>query len=270
MSSLQQLSLYATVQSSKIPQLLFTVSALTGMRPLDLRQQHIIFSPTISGHGPGSSAGVAGGPAGAVSPLESSRIDVSREMPEAAAAAEDGVGKSEAPEWTLTIPTIPESGKKPVQVQAVSKTTFRKSEEAQADNTSTLFRFLRALNYAYAYDYLEKGYLFVHNGIVIIKLSQIAPQKPLQLHEIPVGGDGDLAAGTVANGRRFENAKFVNTWVMHAYVEVVTGPETVGDDLEKVKIAIERLESLKAELSGIVELEIPDRALLDPRVQLRR
>ncbi|KAK9382673.1 mediator complex, subunit Med18 [Kockiozyma suomiensis] len=267
MASLQQFSLYAAFAPSKLQHILSILSAVTGMRPISLLQQHILFSPSISGHGSSTSV-VTGGAAVSVAPLESSRIDVSRDLPQNLDEKEN----AKPPEWTLTIPTIPESGKRPVQVQAISKTKFRPSEEIDqnVDNISTLFRFLRALDYVYAYDYLERGYIFVYNGIATIKISQISPQLPLQLHEIPMGGDGDQVASTVARGRDPDNAKFVNTWVVHAYVEIVTGPETVGDDSEKVKIAIERLESLKAEIGGLFELEIPDRALLDPRVQMRR
>ncbi|KAK9239545.1 mediator complex, subunit Med18 [Lipomyces kononenkoae] len=257
--SLQELSLYGAVPSSRHATVLSTLSAITGMRPLRVLQHHLVFSPT--------SASVSGALHPSIGPaatqLEASRIDVHRDLA--------GPVKSSS-SWTLTIPTIPESGKRNVQVQYINRTTFRPGDgddndnDDGSDNTGLLFRFLRALDYVYAYDYLERGYLFVYGGMVIIKVTQLSPQSPPQLHEIPVGDEDELVAANVAQSRDPANAKFLATWVVHAYVDILTGPDSTGDDLEKVRIGTERLEALKAEIGGIIT--IPDRGILDPRVQL--
>ncbi|KAK9372644.1 mediator complex, subunit Med18 [Lipomyces chichibuensis] len=258
--SLQELSLYAAISPSRLATVLSTLSAVTGMRTVPVVQHHLVFSPT-----PASASGAlhpAIGPA--ATQLEASRIDVHRDLAPAN-EAENG----SAP-WTLTIATIPESGKRNVQVQYINRTTFRPDEQCVTDSTGIIFRFLRALDYVYAYDYLERGHLFVYSGMVIIKVTQLSPQSPPQLHEIPVGDEDELVADTVARHRDPETAKFLGVWVVHAYVDILTGSESVGDDLEKVRIAAERLEGLKAEIAGVVELGIPDRGILDPRVQIRK
>ncbi|KAK9352200.1 mediator complex, subunit Med18 [Lipomyces doorenjongii] len=255
--SLQELSLYAALPPSRVATFLSTLSAVTGMRAVPVLQHHLVFSPT-----PASASGAlhpAIGPA--ATQLEASRIDVHRDL-----APANGAKSS----WTLTIPTIPESGKRNVQVQYINRTTFRPDEQCVTDDTGILFRFLRALDYVYAYDYLERGHLFVYSGMVIIKVTQLSPQSPPQLHEIPVGDEDEHVADTVAQHRDPETAKFLGVWVVHAYVDILTGSESVGDDLEKVRIATERLEALKAEIAGVVELGIPDRGILDPRVQIRK
>ncbi|KAK9366902.1 mediator complex, subunit Med18 [Lipomyces kononenkoae] len=259
--SLQELSLYAAVPTSRIATVLSTLSAVTGMRPLRVLQQHLVFSP--------ASASVSGALHPSIGPaatqLEASRIDVHRDL-----KAEHGNKSS----WTLTIPTIPESGKRNVQVQSINRTRFRSNDDDgdndndESDNTGLLFRFLRALDYVYAYDYLERGHLFVYMGMVIITVTQLSPQSPPQLHEIPVGDEDELVAATVAQSRDPANAKFLGTWIVHAYVDILTGPDSIGDDLEKVRIGTEKLEGLKTEIAGIVELGMPDRGILDPRVQL--
>ncbi|KAK9447171.1 mediator complex, subunit Med18 [Limtongia smithiae] len=283
MSNLQQLSLYAAIPPAKLPHVLSVLAAVTGMRAIPTAQHHIVFSPTsplsASAHR-GSLAGAGG------APLESSRIDVRRDIPlhtnRTQKDENDDGTSSKYSQWTLTIPTIPDAAKRPVQVQQISKTVFvpvkytsddsTDSSKAEDEaNTSMLFRFLRALDYVYAYDYIERGRIFVYQGIVIISVTEIAPQSPPQLHEIPVSdGDNELVADTVARGRVIENAKFINTWIVHAYVEVLSGVDSVGDELQKMKLATDKLENLKAEVSGIVELVAPDRGLLDPRVQIRR
>ncbi|KAK9330894.1 mediator complex, subunit Med18 [Lipomyces starkeyi] len=260
--SLQELSLYAALPPSRLATVLSTLSAVTGMRAVPVLQHHLVFSPT--------SAAASGALHPAIGPaatqLEASRIDVHRDL----APANDTENARAKSSWTLTIATIPESGKRNVQVQYINRTAFRTYEQCVTDNTGILFRFLRALDYVYAYDYLERGHLFVYSGMVIIKVTQLSPQSPPQLHEIPVGDEDELVADTVAQHRDPETAKFLGVWVVHAYVDILTGSESVGDDLEKVRIATERLEGLKAEIAGVVELGIPDRGILDPRVQIRK
>ncbi|KAK9461817.1 mediator complex, subunit Med18 [Lipomyces oligophaga] len=278
MTQLQELSLFSSLPPGRLAQALSALSASTGMRPIKLLKQHIVFAPST----PGQSGDGSMGPqnAGSGTLLEASRLTASRDLlPASDDSARIGKAGNETDEenldpvaeWSLSIPSVPESGKQPVQVQAISKTNFGPVPlTSKSDSTRILFRFLRALNYVYAYDYLEQGYAFVHSGRVIITISQISPQNPLQLHEIPSSSSDELVAESVAKGRDSAHARFVGTWIVHAYVEILTGSETVGDDLEKNKTAIERLEAVKAELSGVIDLEVPDRVVLDPRVQLRR
>ncbi|KAJ8096975.1 mediator complex, subunit Med18 [Lipomyces tetrasporus] len=263
-TSLQELSLYAAIAPARLAKLLSTLSAITGMRPVPVLEHHIVFSPTSPA--PSGALHPAVGPA--ATQLEASRIDVHRDL--TAADDQSDARPTKSSSWTLTIPTIPESSKRNVQVQYINKTVFGSDDQIETDDTSVLFRFLRALNYVYAYDYLERGYLFVHSGVVVIKVTQLSPQSPPQLHEIPVGDGDDTVADNVAQHRDPATAKFLGVWVVHARVDIVTGSDSVGDDLEKVGIATERLEGLKAEIAGVVELGIPDRGILDPRVQIRK
>ncbi|KAK9323523.1 mediator complex, subunit Med18 [Lipomyces orientalis] len=269
-TSLQELSLYAAIGPARLTKLVSTLSAITGMRPLPVLQHHIVFSPTSPA--PSGALHPAVGPA--ATQLEASRIDVHRDLTPAAAAdsqsEDDGPTKSSSSSWTLTVRTIPESSKRNVQVQYINRTVFGSVDQVDTDDASVLFRFLRALNYVYAYDYIERGYVFVHGGVVVIKLTQLSPQSPPQLHEIPVGDGDDTVADNVARHRDPAAAEFVGVWVVHARVDILTGSDSVGDDLEKVAIATERLEALKAEIAGVVELGIPDRGILDPRVQIRK
>ncbi|KAK9478538.1 mediator complex, subunit Med18 [Lipomyces japonicus] len=243
----QQLSLYAAFSPAKLSQVLSTLSALTGMRPISLLEHHIVFSPTTA-----TSAGAIAAPAGppTAAPLESSRIDAHRDML---------VDNDAEQDWCLTVATLPESGKRPVQVQTLHSSQLQ---------FGPLFQYLRAIGYVYVYDYLERGHVFVHNGIVVVRVTQIAPQEPLQLHEIATFDKNEVVATeTVAQGRDVNAAKFVGTYVVHAYVDVKPGS---GVDQDLLGKAQERLESIKYEIRSLLELEIPDRSLLDPRVQIRR
>ncbi|KAK9455834.1 mediator complex, subunit Med18 [Dipodascopsis uninucleata] len=235
---MQELALYAAVPDARLSQVHTSLTGLTGMRPLELLDHHIVFTPAASS-GSGANQALA---TAAVTPLEAPRIDVVRSKID------------QDSHWTLNVYTIPEAGKRSVQVRAVNRS------QALAGSP---FKFIRALGYVYAFDYLEKGYIFVYNGIVVVTLTQIAPQSAPQIYE-----DDELVADAAARSRDLKFSTYLPTWVIKAHVDVAR--DGVANDQERLQFATDRLEALRYDLRGLISLDIPDRMVLDPRVQIHR
>ncbi|KAK9466797.1 Med18 protein-domain-containing protein [Lipomyces arxii] len=211
---MQRASLYGTVHPENAQNLLLTLIAIAGNSPIKINEHHIQFSPISLSSTIQQQQQLQ---------LESSRINLC-------------ISNSQT---SLSIPTIPESAKRQVQIQHIHKTSTQ-------DPLDVLLQFIKALDYVPEYAYLVKGQLFVLHG-VIVTITQIAP---LSSTDIAIKQDSPV---------------FMDTLLVHAYVDILT-----TDEADLVQTATTMLETVKIDLAAVVELMIPDRAVQDPRVSLIR
>ncbi|KAK9470069.1 Med18 protein-domain-containing protein [Dipodascopsis tothii] len=171
---------------------------------------------------------------GAAGGAETSRMHLVRDL-EPLPGVEEHAGS-----WTLTVLNVPEASKRAVTSQQVHAARL-----AHGD----VFAFVRGLGYVYAYDFLQRGRVVFYADAVVVTIYRV----------VPLAGDGDVLARAAAAAA--DDSAGLKTWMVHAYVNVLN-----ANDQESMAAATEKLEALKWELRGLVDLAMPDRTVLDSRV----
>ncbi|KAA8917348.1 hypothetical protein TRICI_000503 [Trichomonascus ciferrii] len=234
MSQQQQLSLHGFIPDAEVKISLHTLHAICGMPPQRIFEHCIVWVPK------NPFKPVMG--AGQVNQIEQYRItssaDISKEETEPKV-----VGFHENPDvlqkrrWTLQIHEIPEAGKRKVTSQSILTSTIVDGDEP--------FNFMDKLGYKYSYEYWQRGYRFIL-GDIVLTLFRICIQdtsstdeiKPLKLLD--------------PSGR----------WTMKAHINV-----RQLTDMEGINNATSQLEKLQTDLTGVVDLVMPDRNCLNTRIK---
>ncbi|GMG28182.1 unnamed protein product [Ambrosiozyma monospora] len=156
--------------------------------------------------------------------------------------------------WTLQLSDIPAGGKRTVSIQNIYETTIYETDD--------IMGYVDELGYTPDIEFWNNGVRFYYNDIVI---------EVFRLYVHSRGGHGQQAGGGVGNGN-------VNG-VHQVSLRLLDGSENYQvkcfvnvsklNDLENVARGAKQLENLKNDLSGLLNLDVPDRISLDSRVNSR-
>lgn len=237
MSQQQQLSLHGFIPDNELRISLHTLGAICGMPPQRMFDHCVNWNPS------NPFKPVMG--AGQVNQIEQYRITSIADLTKETKEVPKVVGYKEGPEilrkreWTLQINEIPEAGKRKVTSQSILT-----SKIAEGDP----FEFMKQLGYTYSHEYWIRGYMFIL-GDAILTLFRICIQ--------------DTSAEPDEHG--FKPLKLLDPsgrWTMKAAINV---KQLV--DLEGINTASSQLEKLQGDLTGVVDLTMPDRNCLNTRIR---
>lgn len=263
----QQLSLTAQVASSKIERLLLTLETLTGNISSPMHQHSVILKPRY----PFTPEPIPG----KFIQIESYRIRMNRiwengfpkkflskdEEENEVDVSGESITKPNpninSSIWTLQLTDIPAGGKNPVLIQNIYETTIYQTDD--------VIGYLDELGYMHEAEFWTDGVRFYY-GNVIIELSRLHVLNSKQQSGAPIEIKADELVIDPADSETSKLSLLDPTGTCHVKAYVNVG---ALNDLESAAIGIKQLESLKRELSEIVELHIPDRTAMDSRINSR-
>lgn len=160
---------------------------------------------------------------------------------------------------TLNIAELPEAGKRSVISQSIL------SSQPQIGFGSTPFQFLDKLGYVFRHEYWKKGLMYVHGNIVIqiFRLCQYSIQANQQQNGFLT--TKAILAMDLAGLEALENLTLLDPtgrWTVQAFVNV-----ELVTDIDAINLATAELEKFKLDVSGLLDLEMPDRNSFDTRVK---
>lgn len=255
----QQLSLTAQVEKSKIQRLLLTLETLTGNISSPMHKHSVILKPRY----PFTPENIPG----KFNQIDSYRIRMNRIWEngfppnftdfnnslikitgESITKPNENINNSI---WTLQLSDIPAGGKNPTLIQNIYETTIYQTDD--------VIGYLDELGYMHEAEFWTDGVRFYY-GNVILELSKIYI---LDNNNKSVVIDTESSSQSLSES----NLKLLDgsgNCHVKAYVNV-----GALNDLESAALGIKQLESLKKELADIVELTIPDRTVMDSRINSR-
>lgn len=174
--------------------------------------------------------------------------------------------------WTIQLSDIPAGGKNSVLIQNILEATIYETDD--------VIGYLDELGYMHESEFWTNGLRFYY-GNVIIELTQIYvidpenPQLPttsesndvIEINTVTNTTDTDTDIKIIDSKNLKKNLKLFNTLGSYHLKTFVN----VGalNDIENISIGVKQLENLKKELSETVTLKIPDRTLMDSRINSR-
>lgn len=264
----QQLSLTAQVASPRIERLLLTLETLTGNIYSPMHQHSVILKPRY----PFTPEPIPG----KFIQIESYRIRMNRiwekgfpkeflnkdEKENEADVFGESITKPNpnvnSSIWTLQLTDIPAGGKNSVLIQNIYETTIYQTDD--------VIGYLDELGYMHEAEFWTDGVRFYY-GNVIIELSRLYVLSTKQQSTAPIEIKADeMVIDPVEDSETSKLSLLDPTGTCHVKAYVNVG---ALNDLESAAIGIKQLESLKKELSEIVELHIPDRTAMDSRINSR-
>ncbi|CDR41660.1 CYFA0S07e04742g1_1 [Cyberlindnera fabianii] len=144
--------------------------------------------------------------------------------------------RSEYSEWVLQVSDVPSAGKRKISTQAIVESCILVQKDQSIDTV------LDSIGYLVEKEYLVKG-VRVFYGNIVIEMFQV-------LVKTAEGEWKEL------DDRAYLIKCFIN-------VEKAT-------DVENLQKSSQELMNLKNELTGFVELDIPDRNVMDSRIGIRK
>lgn len=272
----QQLSLTAQVPSSKVERLLLTLQTLTGNVYSNMNQHSVILKPRY----PFTPEPVAG----SVVQIESYRVRMNRlwesghpktfreslktmkspglETETGTTVSGDSITKQSGRElsdsiWTLQLSDIPAGGKNPVLVQNIYETTIYETDD--------VIGYLDELGYMHETEFWSNGVRFYY-GDVIVELCHMyvldnGKRSGSTPDEAQKSEPNTGPASTLSSLKLFDQSGTCN---LKAFVNIGR-----LNDIESISLGTNQLEALKRELSELVELHIPDRTMMDSRLNSR-
>lgn len=236
--------LYSQIPAPRRTQVLNILAGITASQPVPITQQVLIYQqlkPDTNTGAPASKKGQAKptGPPGQQARL--SYVKVVRDIGEG-----DG-GSGEAWKWRLREEGLPDPAAKTVTSAAVAERELDESDMTRFRPGSETHKFVSS--------YSSSGTRFVLHNIIIYMTRLHTAVLP------PSEGQDPLDAAPP----KLENANLLDpsgAWLM----EICVRAEDGGNSGLREK-AVKELEGFRRELEGAVDLRVPDRLALDPRVR---
>ncbi|RPA72746.1 hypothetical protein BJ508DRAFT_216778 [Ascobolus immersus RN42] len=232
--TMQELSLFAAVPHSRVPQVLRILSTWTQMKPQPILTHHLIYKPKRPRP-----------PVGTVTNAQEmyhlqlvSTIDDEEEVKkEEDVKHDDYVNRQK---WTLRFTDIPEGGRRNVTSRSVMM-----AEVEEGD----VLAFMDALGYVFVSSYLTSGHTLIHNDLTLSLTELLLPPMGTSPH--------NCDPFPLTKHNRLEPS---GTHVLQASVNVAK-----NSDVDCLTAGSKSLEDFARKVRGIVELEPGDRLGLDTR-----
>lgn len=248
----QQLSLYGSIPDANLKITLHTLVALTGMEPSHIFSHNLLwvpkhpFRPVVA--------------AGQVNQIEQYRICLTSDLvaytksqnpswsnaddkrinaqfqkiPDLVTPFNSGRDTLVSRAWVNNVAELPEAGKRKVISQSLL------SSQVTSGNP---FLFAENLGYTFNSEYWVKGYQFIY-GKVVLELFRLCAY--------------DASTGQL---KLLDES---GSWAIKAYTNVNS-----VTDIEAITLGTQMLEKLKAEVAGLLDLDLPDRNCFDTRIKKR-
>lgn len=258
----QQLSLTAQVEKSKIQQLLLTLETLTGNISSPMHKHSVILKPRY----PFTPENIPG----KFNQIDSYRIRMNRiwehGFPSNFTDSNNSINKITGESitkpneninnsiWTLQLSDIPAGGKNSTLIQNIYETTIYQTDD--------VIGYLDELGYMHEAEFWTDGVRFYY-GNVILELSKIYVLDNNNNNNKSTVIEADLSSQSL-----FESDLKLLDGSGNCHVKAYVNVGALND-LESAALGIKQLESLKKELLDIVELAIPDRTVMDSRINSR-
>ncbi|ODV96853.1 hypothetical protein PACTADRAFT_32353 [Pachysolen tannophilus NRRL Y-2460] len=256
-----QLSLVAEIPQPQYMLSVSTLAAITGMTPEDLSLHVVLlkpkfpFNPEIQ--------------AGKVNQIEQYRIRITSSFDSSSGTQQRAQAQAQlesqsifefnknsndltSRKWTIQVSEIPSAGRRTVSSQNIYESTI-----VNTGAHNDLIGYLDELGYSLETEFWIKGVRFYHNDIIIEIYRIYVKSDNISTVIVPIGEkEQDLAKLYKLELLDKTGKFFVKCFVN---VERQTGVESITK-------ANKQLDLLKNELSGLIDLEIPDRIAMDSRV----
>mgnify|MGYP004706316583 CR=1 FL=1 len=247
----QQLSLVSHIDDKQLNKLLLTLQALTGTKPFEIKRHTIILKPRnpfLPDPIPGK-----------INQIESYKARITRIWNEndgyplkgdSIINQNNGLNESI---WTLQISDIPAGGENNVLIQNIYETTIYKTDD--------IIGYLEELGYMHEVEFWVKGWRFYYNNI-IFEISKL-----LLIDNNSNNNDDDIinidneSTNNTNNLIKLKDFDDKGVYSIKAFVNISS-----FNDLESVAIGKKNLLDLKSQLQDLIDLHIPDRLLMDSRI----
>lgn len=234
--------LYNTIPAARKIQVLKIFAGITASQPVPINQQILIYQQLKAETAPAFKKGQTKPTTG---PGQQARLNHVKLVRDVQGGSEKGE-REDVGKWRLREEAIPDPAMKTVISQAVVE---RELDETAAEKFKPGSEW-----YRYVSQYSSSGVRFVHHNVVIYmtRLYISSNDKP----------ETDILE---ASPPALENANLLDqsgAWLVEVCIRVDDGGNTGLRDK-----ATKELEGLKRELEGAVDLAMPDRLALDPRVK---
>lgn len=239
--------LYTTVPSPRQNQVLNILAGITASQPVAITQQVLIYQQLKpdSASLPASKKGqVRAATPGALQQQRLNYVKVVRDVD----AALEHSGESKAGKWRLREEGLPDPAAKTVISQSVAERELEEAEKVKFTPGSG------DEAYKHISQYLSAGTRFVHHNIII---------HLTRLHTTATPTDANPMDSPPPQG--LENRSLLDpsgAWLLEVCVRVDDGGNAALRDK-----AVKGLEGFRREVEGAVDLRVPDRLALDPRVR---
>ena len=229
--------LYTTIPTQRKSQVLNILTGITASQPVPITQQILIHQQLKAESAPAFKKGQAKPTTGPGQQARLNHVKLVRD----AKGGDEGTSK-----WRLREEGLPDPAMKTVVSQAVAERELDETEAAKFKPGSEWYR--------YASRYSSSGVRFVHHNIVIYMTRLYTSSRDQ-------ADDNMLDAPPLP----LENMNLLDpsgAWLVEVCVKVDDGGNSALRDR-----AVKELEGFKRELEGAVDLGMPDRLALDPRVK---
>lgn len=237
--------LYTTIPTTRKTQVLNILAGITASQPVSITHQTLIYQQLKAETAPAFKKGQTKPTAGpGQQQARLNHVKLVRDV-KAEGSSDDGKDHG-AGKWRVREEAIPDPAMKAVTSQAVVE---RELDDASMEKFKSGSEW-----YRYASQYSSSGVRFVHHNLVIYMTRLYTSGN--------IASDGDMLN---APPPALENANLLDpsgAWLVEVCVKVDDGGNTGLRDR-----ATKELEGFKRELEGAVDLGMPDRLALDPRVK---
>ncbi|KAF2490903.1 hypothetical protein BU16DRAFT_493562 [Lophium mytilinum] len=241
-----ELLLFGQLPRARHEQLLKILAGVAAMQPQRVLERHVVYRPQREPDEPGSNLR-RGASQGIVQKQVKQTVarDLYFTQMVQTLTEEDFKEQKSAAPWTLQFNDVPDTGDKGVTVRMVSSTDF-----VEGDPHAYMVGFGNKV----VSEYYVEGHRYVHKNILILLhrvLTEPGPQSAEQSPK-PSLPTFDSLSSLDPSG----------TYILQASIRVVDNGSPALIDA-----GVEELKAFKDLLKGCVELDAPDRLLLDTRVK---
>lgn len=229
----QQLSLASSFRDDQLNTVEKTLQALTGLRSEPLSRHTVILKPKFP-YTPDSNA--------KLNQVESYRVRMTRVWESDGQWTGESVFDNNAITdsiWTIQLSDIPAGGNRPVSIQNIHEATIYKTDD--------IMGYMDELGYMPETEFWSKGQRFYYNDAVI---------ELFRLYVKNQTSTDKLVVLKLLDGS--------GSWQVRSFVNV-----SKLNDLDSVTKGVKELEALKKDLTGLIDLQVPDRADMDSRIGSR-
>lgn len=254
----QQLLLTANVDADQLSAVKLALRALTGLNPEPLARHTVIMKPKF----PYTPEKVRG----KTDQVESYRIRLCRVWNKGLEKDKEGPFQGESITdtskdstrnesiWTIQLRDIPAGGKHTTSIQNIYEATIYKTDD--------ICGYLDELGYMPETQLWASGVRFYYNQTVVVEIFRFYTIDESRKVVIDVKEQGkDVDSNGLVNLKLLDPS---GRYVVKCFVNI-----TKVNDLDNVARGVKQLEILQKELSGLVDLHVPDRTAMDSRLNSR-
>ncbi|CAG5182151.1 uncharacterized protein ALTATR162_LOCUS10017 [Alternaria atra] len=264
---MHELSLYGQVTFARYEQVLNILAGVAAMQPQRIFERNIIYKPTREPEEPGSNLGRRGGTQTVAQKQAKQAASVVlyhtrlvQKLSEDDFAAEDGlpeesekplsadVQDGEEPAWSFVFRDVPDTGDRGVSIRFTNTTDLLSGDPHAFMIASGPNQFVT--------EFYVEGYRFVHGNVVIF-LYRI-------LHEPGVRNVQKAPKATLPTWKGLKLLDPSGVYTLQATVRIED-----FNNAAVLETGVTELKRFQTQMKGCVNLALPDRLALDPRVKYK-